>query len=65
MRAVEDSSLEFKIDGITQSMEYDVVIRYEPQLAGQWEDVRLRVERPSGVDIDGPCANQYAQSIPI
>ena len=60
MRAVEDSSLEFKIDGITQSMEYDVVIRYEPQLPGQWEDAHFRIERLNGVDNDGPCTHQYA-----
>ena len=57
VRAVEDSSIEFTLDPVGQSMEYDVVIRYEPQLAGQWEDVRVILERPDAVDPDGPCAN--------
>lgn len=57
VRAVEDSSIEFTLSPVAQSMEYDIVLRYEPQLAGQWEDVRVVLERPGDVDPDGPCAN--------
>lgn len=62
VRVVEDSTIEFVVDGIAQSMEYDIVIRYEPQLSGQWEDVRVVLERPEDqpIDIDGPCANVQA-----
>ena len=64
VRAVEDSSIQFTLDAISQSMEYDLVIRYEPQLSGQWEDVRVVLERPDEVDPDGPCANQFNQQGP-
>ena len=57
VRAVEESSIVFTLDAISESMEYDLVIRYEPQLAGQWEDVRVVVERPDGIDPNGPCSN--------
>lgn len=61
VRAVEDSSIEFTLQPVSQSMEYDLVIRYEPQLPGQWEDVRVVLERPDPVDPDGPCANLQLQ----
>lgn len=61
VRAVEDSSIQFTLDSITQTMEYDLVIRYEPQLAGQWEDVRVVLERPDAIDPNGPCAHLIQQ----
>lgn len=33
MRTFEDSTLEFIVDNIKTSMEYDIVIRYEPQVS--------------------------------
>lgn len=46
MRAVEDSTIEFTIDNIKKAMDYDIVIRYEPQLPGQWDNLHLVLERP-------------------
>ncbi|KAJ9579192.1 hypothetical protein L9F63_024702, partial [Diploptera punctata] len=61
MRTFEDSTLEFNVDNIQTSMEYDIVIRYEPQVPGRWEDVRVIVERTRPVDPNGPCANSMPQ----
>ncbi|KAE8752609.1 hypothetical protein FOCC_FOCC000731 [Frankliniella occidentalis] len=57
MRTFENSDLNFTIDDIRSSMDYDIVIRYEPQLPNGWEDVLVTVERDGEIDSDGPCAN--------
>ncbi|KAK8404590.1 hypothetical protein O3P69_007682 [Scylla paramamosain] len=57
MRVFEGSYLEFDIENIETSMDYDFVIRYEPQFRGNWENVMVTIERPGPLDPNGPCAN--------
>ncbi|KAJ8002830.1 hypothetical protein DPEC_G00163050 [Dallia pectoralis] len=53
----EGAYLEFSVDNIPHSMEYDILIRYEPQLPDQWEEVLMTVMRPAVISADSRCAN--------
>ncbi|KAB7494579.1 Laminin subunit beta-1 [Armadillidium nasatum] len=57
MRVFDDSHLEFDVENVESSMDYDLVIKYEPQFRNSWDGVKVRIERPGPVDPNGPCAN--------
>ncbi|NXK36162.1 LAMB2 protein, partial [Piprites chloris] len=56
-RMLEGGWLEFHVSDVPFSTEYDVIIRYEPQHPEAWQEVRLRVLRPSPVSASSPCGN--------
>uniref|UniRef100_A0A4W4EVQ4 Laminin, beta 2 (laminin S) n=1 Tax=Electrophorus electricus TaxID=8005 RepID=A0A4W4EVQ4_ELEEL len=56
-RVPEGGVLEFSISNIPYSMEYDVIIRYEPQMPLDWEEVRVTVVRPGPIPTSSPCGN--------
>uniref|UniRef100_A0A8C7QXM6 Laminin, beta 2 (laminin S) n=1 Tax=Oncorhynchus mykiss TaxID=8022 RepID=A0A8C7QXM6_ONCMY len=55
----EGSSLEFSINNIPYSMEYDLLIRYEPQVSmpRDWGEVRVTIIRPGPIPTSSPCGN--------
>ncbi|XP_046482664.1 laminin subunit beta-1-like [Neodiprion pinetum] len=57
IRAFEGSTLEFTIDDVVKSMEYDIVLRYESEVPGILEEAQIFVEREEDVDPEGACAN--------
>lgn len=56
MQAIEDSVLNFTIDGLRSSMWYDIVVRYEPKYPGTWDDAQIIIIRDGPPDPNGPCA---------
>ncbi|XP_055079201.1 laminin subunit beta-2 [Periophthalmus magnuspinnatus] len=56
-RVPVSSTLEFTIDNIPFSMEYDLLLRYESQMPRDWEEVRVTVVRPGAIPTSSPCGN--------
>ncbi|XP_051874089.1 LOW QUALITY PROTEIN: laminin subunit beta-2 [Pristis pectinata] len=56
-RSPERGVLEFQINDIPYSMEYDLVIRYEPQFPEEWEKVSISIGRPGPIPTSSPCGN--------
>ncbi|XP_066474032.1 laminin subunit beta-2 [Tiliqua scincoides] len=56
-RVLEGSVVEFQINNVPFSMEYDILLRYEPQLPGKWEEVKVSVVRPGPIPTSSPCGN--------
>ncbi|XP_009890851.1 PREDICTED: laminin subunit beta-2-like [Charadrius vociferus] len=56
-RMLEGGWVEFHVNNVPFSTEYDVIIRYEPQHPEPWQEVRVRVVVPSPVSASSPCGN--------
>uniref|UniRef100_A0A4W3JYV6 Laminin, beta 2 (laminin S) n=1 Tax=Callorhinchus milii TaxID=7868 RepID=A0A4W3JYV6_CALMI len=56
-KVLEGGMLEFLIHNIPYSMEYDLVIRYEPQFPMEWEMVLVSIIRPGPIPTSSPCGN--------
>ncbi|NXU49301.1 LAMB1 protein, partial [Turnix velox] len=54
---LEGGWVEFHVNNVPFSTEYDVIIRYEPQHPEPWQEVRVRLLRPSPVSASSPCGN--------
>lgn len=61
MKVPESSTLVFVINNLKKSMNYNVLIRYEPQSPQNWEEATILVKRPFPIDDDSPCANVRPQ----
>lgn len=57
MKVPESSTLVFIINNLKKSMNYNVLVRYEPQSPQNWEEATILVKRPLPIDSDSPCAN--------
>jgi laminin, beta 1 len=57
LKVHEGGDLSFTIDDVPKTMNYDVVLRYSPQVRGNWEDVRISVIRPDPIGHSSECYN--------
>lgn len=58
MKAYQDSFVEFTVDDIKKTAEFEIVVRYESTSAN-WEDVTITIIRPDAIDRNGLCAGTH------
>lgn len=67
-RVPEGTELVITVDHVPRTLQYDVVVRYQTQVRGDWEVARITIERPEGYDHEGACSTahpSYEQNIPF
>ncbi|XP_071818191.1 laminin subunit beta-1-like isoform X1 [Apostichopus japonicus] len=61
MKVTEHGSIEFTINNIPASGDYDLYLRYEPLRPYTWDDVRVTVNRPGTIPTSSRCGNTIPQ----
>ena len=61
MQATEGATLEFVVDDVPFSTEYNLLIRYEATGRRDWKEVGIEIVRPQSEDPSGPCGNMIQQ----
>ncbi|KTG33964.1 hypothetical protein cypCar_00018941 [Cyprinus carpio] len=56
----EGETLRFNIYSLPRSMEYNLMIRYEPLLPDEWEQVVVQIEQPTGTYPAAHCTSAYS-----
>lgn len=57
MKVYEGGDITFTVDNVPKTMNYDVQLRYSPQIRGSWDDLRVNLVRPDGIGHDSACYN--------
>nr|XP_058931108.1 ubiquitin carboxyl-terminal hydrolase 19 isoform X3 [Kogia breviceps] len=57
VRLREGQALEFLLASVPRAMDYDLLLRLEPQVPEQWAEMELTVQRPGPVSAHSPCGH--------
>ncbi|XP_057411101.1 laminin subunit beta-2 isoform X3 [Balaenoptera acutorostrata] len=57
VRLREGQALEFLVASVPRAMDYDLLLRLEPQVPEQWAEMELTVQRPGPVSAHSPCGH--------
>jgi len=55
----EDNKITFTVYNLPRSMQYDLVLRYQPNLPESWQYIQIEIERPNrgNIPTSSPCGN--------
>lgn len=68
IRGFEGTAITIQVDDVPRTMPYDIVVSYESQQPGDWEDARISVVRPDEIDPTSECAASHPsreQNVPF
>ncbi|KAM5292015.1 laminin subunit beta-2 [Ctenodactylus gundi] len=57
VRLREGQTLEFLVSSLPRAMDYDLLLRFEPQVSEQWAEIELTVQRPRPVSAHSLCGH--------
>ncbi|XP_008851420.1 laminin subunit beta-2 [Nannospalax galili] len=57
VRLQEGQGVEFLVTSIPKAMDYDLLLRLEPQVPKQWTELELTVQHPGSVSAHSPCGH--------